>query len=306
MSVKQGKKTTYRGRFAPSPTGSLHLGSLCAALASYLDAKSNGGRWLVRIEDIDPPREDPDAKRHIPQQLEDHGLAWDEDIVYQSNRSELYAKTLESLTAKSATYPCSCSRQALKKMGGVCDRNCVTNLIDSTQKIATKFKLTGHAKWLDLIYGNLSFSPEELGGDFVLRRKEGLFSYQLAVAVDDHYQGITRVVRGADLLDSTARQLHIMKVLGFSAPEYAHLPLILAKNGQKLSKQNHAPALDSKTAATNIHHCLDVLGQNPPPELMKDSVQTVLGWARAHWNLAGVPKHRHKHKRRFGERENTP
>ena len=283
------KEIRYRGRFAPSPTGLLHLGSLSSALGSFLDTKSNQGEWLLRIEDIDPPREAPDAKDIIPQQLADHGLDWDGSISYQSENSDRYIEALQALEAKKATYPCSCSRQDIKRMGGLYDRTCLRHTPKADTEVATRLLIDDAVGWTDLIRGKLEFSCTELGGDFVLRRKEGLFSYQLAVAVDDHQQGITRVVRGADLLDSTARQLHIFKHLGLAAPEYAHLPVMLAANGQKLSKQNFAPALDSSRATENIYQALRVLGQNPPEKLKRASLSTILQWGIHHWSLRNVP-----------------
>lgn len=290
MPFKSSEPKGYRGRFAPSPTGLLHLGSLTTALGSYLDAKANDGEWLLRIEDIDPPREEFRAKEIIPRQLEEHGLHWDGPILYQSSRADFYRSCLEQLELLGATYRCGCSRQEIRQMGGVHSRDCLNTPPSIANKAAIRLKIEGTYKWEDLIQKSTSFSYEELGGDCIIHRKDGLFSYQLAVAADDHDQGITQVVRGADLLDSTARQGFVMKTLDWPPPIYAHLPLIKGSDGRKLSKQNHAAALDSNMIVNNLHQALEFLGQNPPNEWLSYERDDLILAAISNWDLTKVPQ----------------
>ena len=279
---------TYKGRFAPSPSGPLHRGSLVAALGSFLDARANQGQWRLRIEDIDPPREDPLSKTIIPKQLELHGLHWDESVYYQSERSHLYREYLEYLNEREQTYFCNCSRQRIKSIGGEYDGFCRerNNLADNSsvrirfeQPSETQFAI----EWNDLIHGNQYFDEASLGGDFILKRKDGLFSYQLAVAIDDGIGGYTDIIRGEDLLDSTPRQLFIQSRLKISSPAYGHLPLALDRTGIKLSKQNHAPSLDEYRPQENLYFALNILGQNPPIEITDSAVSDIIRWAIDHW-----------------------
>lgn len=289
-ATKADEPSVYRGRFAPSPTGPLHQGSLTAALASFLDAKANNGAWLLRIEDTDPPREDPDAKRLIPLQLEEHGLYWDEDISYQSDRSDEYNDTISALLKDEKAYRCSCSRQKVAQMGNSYNRHCLESKPKPNEESALRLLIDGQVRWDDLIQGKMQFDAGSLGGDFVIHRKDGLFSYQLATAVDDHFQKITHVIRGADLLDSTARQRFLMHALNWRTPVYGHTPLIFGSDGQKLSKQNLAPAIDAKEATQNIHRALSDLGQSPPTELAGAAKEEILAWAIPNWKLGKVPK----------------
>ena len=251
---------TYMGRFAPSPTGPLHAGSLVAALASWLDAKAHGGQWLVRIEDVDTPRCIPGADRIILQQLADVGLIPDEPPIYQSQRGYLYQQALDQLIAQHQAYPCNCSRKEIaeaiarteqpKERHGelVYPGTCRTgmNLQKSTRQVAWRFLTTGDI--------------EAQVGDFVLKRADGLWAYQLAVVVDDALQGITHVVRGADLLDNTPRQIALQQALGYPTPHYLHAPLVLAADGEKLSKQNGAQALDVGHPLETLNEAATVLG----------------------------------------------
>lgn len=293
---------TYTGRFAPSPSGPLHLGSLVAALGSYLDARTNRGLWLLRMEDLDPPREVPEAKTWIPKQLENHGLTWDRSISYQSERLDLYQSHLEKLDKSGFIYQCFCSRQRVKELGGTYDGHCRNKLFQSgndqpltnrptaeATKAALRVHLDNPQSWDDLIQGFQSYTPEQLHGDFVVKRRDGLFSYQLAVAVDDSLQGITHVIRGADLIDSAARQIHLQKLLGLSSPDYGHLPVVENDQGQKLSKQNLARSLDETTPAANLVLALKILGQQPPAQLEDGSAEEILGWAGENWNRAKIP-----------------
>jgi glutamyl-Q tRNA(Asp) synthetase len=233
---------TYRGRFAPSPTGPLHLGSLVAALGSYLDAKAHGGEWLVRMEDIDTPRTVPGAADDILRTLERFGLEWDGPVLYQSTRIGTYEAAFEDLRKRDLIFPCGCFRKdVVNRYPGTC-RHGIRGRLDTP---SWRFRVSGEiVHFEDRRLGPQSQNVQEYVGDFVLKRADGLFAYQLAVVVDDAYQGITDVVRGEDLLDSTARQILLQRALGFPQPRYLHLPLVLNETGQKLSKQNGATALD--------------------------------------------------------------
>ena len=257
----------YRGRFAPSPTGPLHAGSLVAALGSWLDARKNGGKWLLRIEDLDTPRCIPEAAQQIQSQLLACGLAWDEEIIHQSQRQEAYQRALERLNNLKCLYACTCSRQTiaytLANLGIETPRNqemvypgtCrPASLISNS---AEAFKNSGkawrialppncHIEFEDLALGHQSQNLNQEVGDFVLRRSDGLFTYQLAVVVDDAEQGITHIVRGKDLLSNTARQIYLQKILGYQRPKYFHLPLVLDEHGEKLSKQTLATQINTQ------------------------------------------------------------
>ena len=278
---------TYIGRFAPSPTGPLHFGSLVAALASYLDARSNQGQWLVRIEDLDPPREQPGATQQILHALEAHQLHWDGAVIYQSDRLEAYQAALQQLTADGQTFPCNCSRQQLQDhptYPGHCRDHEPT-----TPPFAIRLKICEQdIAWQDGCQGSQHWPLAEKVGDFVIKRKDGLFAYQLAVAVDDAWQQISHVVRGIDLLDSTPRQRFIQQQLGSPSPEYAHIPVIVNDAGDKLSKQTHAPALDLDTPSRNLFMALQALQQTPPAELEQQSPAEILAWGVDHWSLAAL------------------
>ena len=257
----------YRGRFAPSPTGPLHAGSLVAALGSWLDARKNGGKWLLRIEDLDTPRCIPEATQQIQTQLLACGLSWDEEIIYQSRRQEAYQRALERLNGLKCLYDCACSRQTiantLASLGIETPRNqemvypgtCrPADLIGSPieafgdSKKAWRIALPQNCliEFQDLALGPQSQNLNTEVGDFVLRRNDGLFTYQLAVVVDDAEQGITHIVRGKDLLSNTARQIYLQAVLGYQRPEYLHLPLVLDEHGEKLSKQTLATQINTQ------------------------------------------------------------
>jgi glutamyl-Q tRNA(Asp) synthetase len=279
----------YRGRFAPSPTGPLHLGSLIAALASYLDARAAGGRWLLRMEDIDPPREQPGAAAAILCSLEAHGLCWDEPVLWQSERSAAYLDALDQLRAAGALFACTCSR-AQTDAAGNCRGDCRTRSDPPRSAAALRVAVAGDftARWEDRWQGAQRWGAGRLPRDFVVRRRDGLFAYQLAVVVDDAAQGITHVVRGSDLLDSTPRQLWLQRLLHQHSPAYSHLPVLTNREGQKLSKQTHAPALDDRQAAANLRLALDYLGQPRPPAAL-DGCDELLRFAIAHWRWQAVP-----------------
>lgn len=282
----------YTGRFAPTPTGPLHFGSLVAALASYLDAKANRGRWLLRIEDLDPPREDPNASERIPEQLRQHGLLWDGDIQFQSQHSNQYEQALKQLADSDFTFTCQCSRKQLVESNGIHKGVCSTANINSPAAIRLQvpdkvFELH------DRVFGHYQQSLLHDVGDQVLKRKDGLYAYQLAVVVDDHAAHITHVVRGVDLLDNTPRQLYLMQCLGYNAPQYLHVPLAVNQEGQKLSKQNQATAIDGKDAKANLLAALSFLQQDITPQMRSASIETLLQHAIQNWLPNRIkPNHR--------------
>lgn len=282
--------TNYIGRFAPSPTGPLHLGSLVAALGSYLDARAHQGSWLLRIEDIDPPREMPGARDLILEQLEAHGLKWDGETVYQSHRLGIYQQYFDQLKRDGKLYACDCPRHRIRDLNGVYDGYCRNRALPFDADTAIRVRLEpDNIDWDDLILGVQSFSSAELGGDFIVRRRDGLFSYQLAVALDDALEGISHVIRGADLLDSAARQIYLQNLLAIQSPKYGHLPMVMNNLGQKLSKQTHAPALDSDKANKNLALAMRILGLNPPEDIIESPVETILDWGTTNWDIHSVP-----------------
>ncbi len=284
-----------RGRFAPSPTGPLHFGSLIAALGSFLEARRRGGEWLVRIEDVDTPRTAPGATTAILRALERYGLHWDGPVIHQSQRAAHYQAALESLLDAGWVYPCTCSRQALagcrrgRDGAPIYPGTCRAGPHQIDRPTALRLRVTdAPLTFQDAIQGEYRQQLEREVGDFVLRRADGVFAYQLAVVVDDAAQGVTQVVRGADLLDSTPRQIVLQRLLGLPTPDYAHLPVAVDRRGDKLSKQTGAPPLDEHNPGPVLWVALRFLGQQPPPELARESVATIIAWAIAHWDLAAV------------------
>lgn len=290
-----------RGRFAPSPTGPLHEGSLVAALASWLDARAQGGQWLVRIEDVDRPRCVPGAAEHILQQLARCGLHPDEPPLWQSTRHEAYAQALAQLVQSGLAYPCSCSRQdiarALAAMGLEHQRHgervypgtCRLGL-QGGQPRAWRLRTDLHPTlntplvWHDRRLGPQSQCVSTAVGDFVLKRADGLWAYQLAVVVDDAAQGITHIVRGEDLADNTARQIGLQQCLGLPTRLYLHTPLVLAADGHKLSKQNGAAELDLSAPLAALQRAAAALGLPPhPAPHSADSLADWLAWAVKAW-----------------------
>ncbi|MFO7648282.1 tRNA glutamyl-Q(34) synthetase GluQRS [Halomonas campaniensis] len=276
----------YRGRFAPTPSGPLHFGSLVAALASFLDARQAGGEWRLRIEDIDPPRCPAEAAAEIQRQLTAFGLHWDGPVLWQHDRDDAYAAALVRLVEQGLAYPCSCSRKQWRDYA-VYPGWCRNGVREPGKPVAWRLRSDLGLRpvvWQDRLFGEQRFDPPELG-DVVLRRKDGLWAYQLAVVVDDADQGITDVVRGFDLLDNTPWQRQLQHALGFPAPRYLHLPLIIGEGGQKLSKQNLAPPLPLEDARVRplLHRALASLDQAPPRELATAPVAEQLAWAVAAW-----------------------
>ncbi len=282
----------YIGRFAPSPTGLLHIGSLIGALASFLDARANQGQWLLRMEDLDPPREMPGAASAILQSLEDHGLVWDGEVLWQSQRYDAYRQVIDELLLLNRAFYCTCSRKDLQGSHGIYQgqcRGCVTPPAD--QDFALRLQVDPHdIAFHDAIQGRFSQSLENAVGDVVLQRKDGLFAYQLAVVVDDAYQGISHVVRGSDLLDSTPRQIYLQQVLNYTTPSYAHVPVITNEQGDKLSKQTFATPLESAKAAENLCMALVFLNQPLPPKEQSQKVSDIVAWAVAHWSVAAISR----------------
>ena len=275
----------YVGRFAPSPTGPLHFGSLVAALASYLDARSNGGKWLLRIEDLDPPRESPTAPAEIIEQLKAFGLEWDESPLFQSTRLDAYQESLNGLESAQKTYRCRCSR---KKTRGVYPGTCRDKSISDDQPSAVRLRVPDTTiEFDDQILGLQRYRARYDIGDFIIKRKDGLFAYQLAVTVDDEFQGVNHVIRGSDLLDSTPRQICIAQYLGFRVMHYAHFPVILGNDGQKLSKQTHASPIATEDARSVIIRALGALGQKP---VKRATIDRMLHSAVNQWSLETVPK----------------
>jgi glutamyl-Q tRNA(Asp) synthetase len=287
----------YRGRFAPSPTGPLHFGSLVAALGSCLEARSHGGQWLVRMEDLDSPRAQSGAAELILRTLEDFAFEWDGTVMRQSERGEAYAQAIAQLQARGVLYGCACTRKELSdsalRLEGerVYPGTCRNGLPPGRSAHAIRVRVPVEAiAFVDAIRGSASQTLESEVGDFVVRRADGLVAYQLAVVVDDAAQSITDVVRGADLLASTPRQIHLQHLLDLPTPRYAHLPAAVNALGAKLSKQTLARPLDPRRAAATIAAALEFLGQAPPPELARAALREVWDWSLAHWSLGRVPR----------------
>lgn len=284
----------YIGRFAPSPTGPLHAGSLVAALASWLDARAHQGRWLVRIEDVDTPRCVTGAAQAILAQLQACGLSPDAPPLYQSTRSGAYQAALDQLAANQQAYPCACSRtdvaRALAALGVQRERHaeqvypgtCRNGLAGKTAR-AWRLRVDDACiTWHDRRLGLQSQHVASYAGDVVLRRADGRWAYQLAVVVDDAAQGITHVVRGEDLADNTPRQMVLQRALGWPAPTYLHTPLVRGPDGEKLSKQHGAPAIDVQAPVTGLRHAVQALGLGIPPHACA-SVNDLLTWALPRW-----------------------
>lgn len=291
---------SYIGRFAPSPTGLLHIGSLLTALASYADARANQGQWFIRMEDLDPPREMAGAADDILRTLNAFGFEWDGEVVYQSQRHHLYHAALDELQNKDLAYPCFCSRKdwhAAAAWGvdgfvynGRCRPEHDFRQPENMAKSAA-WRLRVHDEVIafdDAIVGRYEQNLARDIGDFVLLRADGFWAYQLAVVVDDAAQGITHIVRGQDLLVSTPRQIHLQSCLNLATPHYAHLPLLTNAQGQKWSKQTLAPALDLRHKETLLRQVMRYLNVPAAPEV--DQISDLLVWTVQHWQMENVPK----------------
>lgn len=284
--------TPYIGRFAPSPTGPLHLGSLFTALASYLDARSNHGQWLVRIEDLDPPREMAGAADQILRTLEHYGLHWDGEVWFQSQRHTLYEQAIQTLLQQQQAFYCTCSRKDLQLMSADSyPGTCRTHHDPPPRKHAIRLQVSDTPiTFEDALQGHCKFNLQREGGDFIIKRKDGLYAYHLAVVVDDAAQHITHVVRGIDLLDSTPRHILLQRQLGLPTPHYTHLPVLINEQGQKLSKQTFATPIPLDNPLPWIVECLRALNQSPPPPTLFANLKECLDWAVAQWSLATVPR----------------
>jgi len=295
-------ENTYRGRFAPSPTGPLHFGSLVAAVGSYLQARVNNGEWFLRIENIDPPREPEGASQQIIHTLEHFGFEWDGPILYQHDRLHDYENLLNELSKTGRLYQCSCSRKKIALQNknrtgplvypGTC-RN--KTWCPGKSRFAENFSLRLDTRNVSLNFNDAIQGIQKYGlehqGDYVIRRADGLYSYLFAVAIDDAQQGITEVVRGADLLACTARQIYLQQLLNLPTPDYAHLPLAHdPQTGQKLSKQNGAPAIKGNVHVALLWYALKFLGQAPDKEIIESNIDEIWNWAIKNWKFKFVPK----------------
>lgn len=281
------------GRFAPSPTGPLHFGSLVAAVASYCDARYHGGQWLLRIEDVDTTRSIPGASESIINTLHQYGFVWDGDIIYQRQRSDMYEQALENLRGQGLAYSCTCSRKEIADSStqhgiegviypGTCRHGPAKPGLPAAWRLHTPDQ---HICFNDMIQGPQQHHMARDIGDFVIKRADGLFSYQLAVVVDDALQGVTHVVRGADLLNSTTRQILLQQYLGYPTPVYAHIPLVMNTAGQKLSKQTLAQALPADDVKDVLVVALRFLRQPVPDNLRTCTLKEIWQWAHSHWQL---------------------
>lgn len=270
------------------------MGSLYTALAGFLQARSQNGKWHVRIDDIDPYRTIPGASDKILWTLESHGLYWDGPILYQSRRLEAYQNALEQLDAKGYLYPCTCTRKSLARIRksafypGFC-RN--KKIADRNQAHALRVRTDQTViVFYDELQGRIEQNLAALAGDFIIRRRDKSYAYQLACAVDDNAEHITQVLRGVDLLDSTPKQIHLQRLLGIPSPNYLHMPVLVDKEGNKLSKQTRAQPVDACDPADTLFYLLGLLNQSPPAELQKADCPTLIAWAIAHWDAAKLPK----------------
>ena len=279
----------YIGRFAPSPSGELHFGSLIAALGSYLQARAQHGIWRVRIEDIDPPREVPGAAETILRQLEHYGLHWDGEVLWQSRRHEAYREVLARLHREGLSYFCTCTRARIQSVGGFYDGHCRTLNHGPENAAVRLLQRQPVLEFTDRLRGRIVAEEKLAREDFIIHRRDGLFAYNLAVVVDDHFQGVTEIVRGADLIAPTVRHLSLYQQLGWPAPEYVHLPLALNEQGDKLSKQNHAPALPEDDPRPVLIRALQFMNQDVTKEWQDLSLEDLLEKAVANWSLSRVP-----------------
>lgn len=296
--TNSSNSSSYRGRFAPSPTGPLHFGSLIAAVGSYLQARTRSGEWLLRMEDVDTTRSMAGAADEILYALDDYGFEWDGELLYQSRRDETYEAVLQGLREQDRIYPCSCSRKEIQErirneglLPGIYPGTCRERAPSAAARLAWRLRVDAiDVGFVDALQGEFHQQMDTEVGDFVLRRADGLYAYQLAVVVDDYLQGITEVVRGSDLLDNTPRQIFLQRLLRYPTPDYVHLPVAVNEQGQKLSKQTYAAPLERKRPGPALWRALAFLGQHPPHELDHAPTQDIWAWAMENWSLAQVPK----------------
>ena len=290
---------SYRGRFAPTPSGPLHFGSMLAAIGSYCDAHAQGGQWQLRIDDVDPPRVAAGASDDIRRCLEAFALHWDGAVVFQSRRAEAYHAALHGLRRQGRLFACACSRREIAEAGvagadgGVYPGTCRTGLPAGRAARALRLRVDDIAAGFDdWLQGRVEQALAREVGDFLLYRADRVFSYHLACVIDDAEQGITDVVRGADLLDSTPRQVWLQALLGVPRPRYLHLPVAVDAAGQKLSKQTLAHPVSASNPAPVMVEALRLLGQQPPPALARAGAREILDWAVAHWRREQLPRAR--------------
>ncbi|MBL4622620.1 MAG: tRNA glutamyl-Q(34) synthetase GluQRS [Immundisolibacteraceae bacterium] len=295
MTEPYADQTCHRGRFAPSPTGPLHLGSLVAALGSYLNIRRTAGVWLVRIDDIDQPRSVPGIDQQIIDTLALHGLESDEPVRYSSQRLNDYEAAYASLEKLDHLFPCCCSRRQVRhSQTGIGDTliyngNCRNGILSTSVIRSYRVRVPdAPITFKDHLQGIQTDSLSASVGDFVVRRVDGQFAYQLATVVDDQLQQITEVVRGNDLLPSTGRQILLQRLLGYHQPEYFHLPVVTNQQFEKLSKQQGAPPIDGSRASDNLVLALELLKQSPPPILALENPSTILKWAIKHWHSGAI------------------
>lgn len=287
----------YRGRFAPSPTGPLHFGSLVTAVGSYLEAKSRYGKWLIRIENLDGSRETSGASKEILDALEVFGMEWDGEVVYQNRRNKAYQAALALLEKQSLIYSCVCSRKEIADSsivgieGPIYPGTCRGGLAGEEQPAARRIRTDNKLiEFQDRLRGLIRQRLESDIGDFVLRRADGIFAYQLAVVVDDAEQGVTHVVRGEDLLNSTSRQIYLQQLLGCPTPSYMHLPVVVNAQGEKLSKQTHAAPVTTSDPVSQLIMAIRFLGQTPPAELNESDITSFWKWATRNWKPEKIPQ----------------
>ncbi|WP_074019167.1 tRNA glutamyl-Q(34) synthetase GluQRS [Xenorhabdus thuongxuanensis] len=287
--TQSGHSSLYIGRFAPSPSGDLHFGSLVTALGSYLQARACHGKWLMRIDDIDPPREVPGAANRILQSLEHYGLYWDGEVLYQSRRHDAYRAVLDQLKQQGDSYYCTCTRQRIQQLGGFYDGHC-QHLHLSAHNAAIRLK-QHHPIYgfYDKLQGHITVPTKMAEEDFIIYRKDGLFAYNLVVVIDDNYQGVTEIVRGADLIEPTVRQLSLYQHLNSATPNYVHLPLVLNKEGNKLSKQNHALPIPLSDPRPLLIDALSFLNQPTIAGWQDLTTDQLLQQAIVGWNINAVP-----------------
>ncbi len=285
----------YKGRFAPSPTGAVHYGTLIAAVGSYLQAKKNNGKWLLRIEDVDTTRSVAGADTDILHTLEAFGFQWHGSVIYQSEQTKYYQQALEQLSSRELVFPCLCTRKQLAKINNeVYPGRCRNRRLPEKETHALRLRTKNLTiNFDDTVMGKQSQNIATQCGDFIIKRRDGLFAYQLAVVVDDALQGISDVVRGADLLGSTARQIYLHQLLGYIAPTYCHLPLAVDCSGKKISKSDGATKVDVNNRERLLCSVLVFLGQQPPADLDASSINDIWLWARTHWDMAKVPGKTH-------------
>lgn len=286
--MPQSKHRPYVGRFAPSPSGELHFGSLIAALGSYLRARAKQGKWLIRIEDIDPPREVKGAADAILRTLEAYGFEWDGTPLYQSLRTEAYQAQIDYLLTQNKAYFCQCSRKQIQAMGGVYDGRCHRLANAHTSGAVRVVNNVQISEFTDNLMGKIRVEHPFAAEDFIIKRSDGLYAYQLAVVLDDAYQGITEVVRGCDLIEASCRQLSLYQTFGLMAPDWLHLPLACVSKGFKLSKQNHAQAIDTLKPQVSLNAALVFLGQKTVET--NGSMAQMLAQAVDQFQLSTIPQ----------------